>query len=313
MQSITPTSQCADPALNAVLDTARRAFMRGIPILISGETGTGKEVVAQQLHHSGHRCNGAFIAINCSSIPTGLIESELFGYEDGAFTGGRRGGAAGKFEQAHGGTLFLDEIGDMPVELQARLLRVLQERSLTRIGGSRLIRVDPSIVCATHRDLRALVAAKTFREDLYYRLHGLRVTLPPLRERNDIRELIYDQLAQATAGRSPLTLSDAVMDLLLRYRWPGNIRQLGHVIQLAAVLAERTGRVEPQHLPEELCEAVPQDAAGALAVTPMEQAECELIQQALRKHRGNKSAAARYLGIGRATMHRKLRAFGRSD
>ncbi|MBP8120782.1 MAG: sigma-54-dependent Fis family transcriptional regulator, partial [Burkholderiales bacterium] len=184
------TLNTGDARLQAAIDRARRILGRDIPILIQGESGAGKEMFAKGFHNSGPRGSGPFVALNCASIPETLIESELFGYQGGAFTGARKEGAPGKIQQAHGGTLFLDEIGDMPLNLQARLLRVLQERSVTPLGSTRAIHVDISLVCATHRKLREEVARGSFREDLYYRLNGMSVTLPPLRERTDIRALV---------------------------------------------------------------------------------------------------------------------------
>ncbi|MGH8810095.1 MAG: sigma-54-dependent Fis family transcriptional regulator, partial [Noviherbaspirillum sp.] len=309
-----------DPTIDKVLEKAHRAFARDIPVLINGETGTGKEVVARLLHANGPRGKGPFVAINCSSLPASLIESELFGYVEGAFTGGRRGGAIGKLEQANGGTLFLDEIGDMPAELQGRLLRVLQERSFTRLGGANLVSIDISVLCATHRDLHKLVANESFREDLYYRINGLRVALPPLRERHDIKNLILHFLFQATAGRAPLFVADAAMHALLRYSWPGNIRQLSHVIRLAAALAEDDGCISLCHLPQEIVDQRSDDAngnalqpavqAGRQSLAPLERTEYDAIRAALLANNGNISATARNVGISRQTLYRKLKQFG---
>jgi transcriptional regulator of acetoin/glycerol metabolism len=302
----------ADEVSSTAIHVASRAFARDIPVLINGETGTGKEVLARRLHHGSARAAGPFVAINCSSLPAGLIESEFFGYEDGAFTGGRRGGAPGKFEQARGGTLFLDEIGDMPLELQGRLLRVLQERSFTRLGGAKLIAFDAHIVSATHRKLDDLVAAGLFREDLYYRIKGVRVSLPALRERDDKATLI-DALLVREAGAEPLPrLSADARQLLLTYRWPGNIRQLGHVLRLALTLAEGEEEIGVQHLPEELLDEPPA-CARARPSTPaapdacLRDVELNAVREAMDKCAGNVSAAARSLGVARATLYRKLR------
>jgi len=309
----TPAPGSGDAIVERASLIARRALARDIPVLINGETGTGKDVLARHIHDQGARSAGPFVAVNCSAIPAGLIESELFGYEDGAFTGGRRGGAAGRFEQACGGTLFLDEIGDMPLDLQARLLRVLQERNLTRVGGSRPIALDAAVVCATHRDLKTLVARGAFREDLYYRINGLRITLPPLRERPDRRALIESLLARESGGRR-LPISAEAMDALLAYTWPGNIRQLQHAIRLAVVLAEDDGRIERFHLHEDILDAQPvarpAETAGTAAASPLEQAERDVIRATLERHAGNVSAAARELGIGRETLYRRLRTLG---
>ena len=261
---------------------------------------------------------GPFVAINCSSLPAGLIESEFFGYEDGAFTGGRRGGAPGKFELARGGTLFLDEIGDMPLELQGRLLRVLQERSFTRLGGARPIRFDARIVTATHRSLEARVAEGLFREDLFYRIKGVRVCLPALRDRADRALLIEAMLAREANGEPVPRLSADAMRALMAYPWPGNIRQLGNVLRLALTLAEDEGEITCEHLPEEVLD-------GGASVRPMPGArpdtrsmclrelELEAVKATMARCGGNVSAAARSLRVARATLYRKLKLFGMLD
>ncbi|WP_246128770.1 sigma-54-dependent Fis family transcriptional regulator [Zoogloea oleivorans] len=311
--SLTPSdSGGADEVASTAIHVASRAFARDIPVLINGETGTGKEVLARRLHDGSARAAGPFVAINCSSLPAGLIESEFFGYDDGAFTGGRRGGAPGKFEQARGGTLFLDEIGDMPLELQGRLLRVLQERSFTRLGGAKLIAFDAHIVSATHRKLDELVAGGLFREDLYYRIKGVRVSLPALRERDD-RATLIDALLVREAGAEPLPrLSADARQLLLAYRWPGNIRQLSHVLRLALTLAEGEEEIGVQHLPEELLEeplvcAKVRPSAPAVPDACLRDVELNAVREAMDKCAGNVSAAARSLGVARATLYRKLR------
>ncbi|MFL1555352.1 sigma-54-dependent Fis family transcriptional regulator [Pseudomonas sp. O11] len=303
-----------DPALQSALARARQAFARDIPVLINGETGTGKEVFARLLHEGSSRAGEAFVAINCSSIPASLIESELFGHVEGAFTGSRKGGAIGKVEQAHKGTLFLDEIGDMPMELQGRLLRVLQERSFTRLGSSQVIHVDCALICATHRDLKQLSASHGFREDLYYRINGLRVTLPALRERQDLVELIQHLLRAESATRQPLTLSDAALQALLNYRWPGNVRQLYQTLRLAVVLAEDGGEIGLEHLSEDVLEIIEKVADSASmtdsapqAAHTLQAAKLLAIKTAVAASGGNLSAAARSLGIGRATLYRKLK------
>ncbi|WP_341644197.1 sigma-54-dependent Fis family transcriptional regulator [Thauera sp. SDU_THAU2] len=306
-------SMLADPKLSLRIHQAERAFARGIPVLINGETGTGKEVLARHLHDGGPRASGPFVAINCSAIPSGLIESELFGYDDGAFTGARRGGMAGRFEHANGGTLFLDEIGDMPLELQARLLRVLQERTLTRLGSPRSIALDCSVICATHRDLAQRVASGEFREDLYYRINGLRITLPALRERSDLDALIDHFLAREAAPAT-LALTPAARDCLHRHDWPGNIRELQQVLRLGAALAESS--IDLVHLPAELTEtpATPRPAHEPDPLldgkATLQQTEAEAVRAAFLRHDGNISATARTLGIARATLYRKLRGHG---
>ncbi|NKF20859.1 sigma-54-dependent Fis family transcriptional regulator [Solimonas marina] len=292
------------PSRASSADIAQRAFDRDVPVLIGGETGTGKEVLARRLHENGPRRDGPFIAINCSAMPASLIESELFGYEAGAFTGARRGGMVGKFEQANGGTLFLDEIGDMPLELQTRLLRVLQEHELTRLGGGSLVKLDFSLICATHSDLVAMVARQQFRSDLYYRINGLRVILPPLRERKDIDELIGQLLTDESGALAAPRLSAAARSALLRYPWPGNIRELQQALRLGVALAEN-GEIDLPHLPVE----IGQCGAAQVGMGLLERAEVEAVRAAMRQHGGNVSAAARSLGIARATLYRKLRQF----
>lgn len=305
-----------DPELVQRVRQVERAFARDIPVLINGETGTGKEVLARHLHEVGPRASGPFVAINCSAIPASLIESELFGYDGGAFTGARRGGMAGRFEQANGGTLFLDEIGDMPLELQARLLRVLQERTLTRLGSARSIALNCSVICATHRDLVQRVASGEFREDLYYRINGLRITLPALRQRSDLDDLIDHFLAQEMASAvPPLTL--AARHCLYRHNWPGNIRELQQVLRLGVALAEGHS-IDLIHLPTELTAppaALPPDPADMQTHCPdgkatLRQAEAEVVRSAFLRNDRNVSATARNLGIARATLYRKLRNYG---
>jgi transcriptional regulator with PAS, ATPase and Fis domain len=274
---------------------------------------------AKAFHNSGPRQGLPFVALNCASIPETLIESELFGYQGGAFTGARKEGAPGKIQQAHGGTLFLDEIGDMPLNLQARLLRVLQERCVTPLGSTRAIQVDISLVCATHRKLREEVARGTFREDLYYRLNGLSVTLPPLRDRTDIRAMVSKLAASEAASRGEaVKFSEGALQAIENYGWPGNIRQLFNVIRVAiALLDDNETTITETHLPEELFEVMPVAAGNApafdpWAAAPLEGASSldEISRQAalrtLEAAGGNISAAARQLGISRNTLYRKL-------
>ena len=275
-------------------------------------------MLARRLHEESERASGPFVAINCSSLPAGLIESEFFGYEDGAFTGGRRGGAAGKFELARGGTLFLDEIGDMPLELQGRLLRVLQERSFTRLGGARPIRFDARIVTATHRRLEARVAEGLFREDLFYRIKGVRVCLPALRERADRATLIEAMLAREAAGGAAPRLSTDAMRAQKAYAWPGNIRQMNHVLRLALTLAEGEAEITCEHLPEEVLETGASDTPSPATHADtggmcLRELELEAVKATMARCGGNVSAAARSLRVARATLYRKLRLFGLLD
>jgi transcriptional regulator of acetoin/glycerol metabolism len=256
-----------DAQIASVVDKIRRVIDRDIPMLILGETGTGKELLARAIHMDSARAKQPFVAVNCASIPETLIEAELFGYEDGAFTGARRKGAVGKIVQANGGTLFLDEIGDMPVALQAHLLRVLQERQVTPLGSAKSVAVDVSIICATHRNLREMIDRKVFREDLFYRLNGLAVRLPPLRERSDLLALVHrilDQLAEPTRKPRRLQPDSDVMRLFQHYHWPGNVRQLFNVLRTAAVMAANEPTITREHLSDDfLEEALAAQAAGA--------------------------------------------------
>ncbi|MRV71756.1 sigma-54-dependent Fis family transcriptional regulator [Duganella sp. FT92W] len=312
--AVQDTNDMKDTRVEQQLHYGRRAYARNIPVLLTGETGTGKEVAARLLHDTGPRAGGPFIAVNCSAIPASLIESEFFGYVEGAFTGGRSGGAPGKMEQAHGGTLFLDEIGDMPVELQGRLLRVLQERSITRLGGGKPVAIDIAVVCATHRDLPRLVADGAFREDLLYRINGFQVRLPALRERDDFAALAQRVLRDACAAIDVLRISGPAMAALQAYAWPGNIRQLQHVLRVAALYAEETGRIEPAHLPPEVtaggqCPGAPGGEPVA-ALTHFKQNESAFIRGALHDTGGNISATAQRIGISRHTLYRKMRQYG---
>ncbi|MFN3985214.1 MAG: sigma-54-dependent Fis family transcriptional regulator [Rhodocyclaceae bacterium] len=325
-----------DVCLARAIDRARRVQGKDIPVLIQGESGVGKELFAQAFHNSGPRADGPFVALNCAAVPETLIESELFGYVGGAFTGARREGAIGKIQQAHGGTLFLDEIGDMPLGMQARLLRVLQERCVTPVGAHKSIPVDISLVCATHRVLRDAVARGAFREDLYYRVNSLTVSLPPLRERSDIRCIVRRILAleSTEARRDDIVIGEEVMRFFERYAWPGNVRQLHNVIRVAvALLDPDEAEIRPVHLPEELFSAAPSEAEGGQAAgagcsdpaqtaqgLPMranglafDEASCRLdrleleaIQAVMRQVGGNISAAARKLGVSRNRLYRKL-------
>ena len=317
-----------DARLQLALDRAARIMGKDIPLLIQGESGVGKELFARAFHYSSPRQDGPFVAVNCAAIPENLIESELFGYVGGAFTGARREGAVGKIQQAHGGTLFLDEIGDMPLAMQARLLRVLQERCVTPVGAQRNVPVDITLVCATHRVLRESVRNGSFREDLYYRVNGLTVTLPPLRDRSDIRSIVAIILAsEVDPARGEVTISEQVLDFFERYPWPGNVRQLQNVIRVAvALLDDDEYEILPLHLPEELFGSDPMDDAEsgqasavaasspAAAAVPVQVAagrsldeiELDAISRVMLEEGGNVSAAARRLGISRNTLYRKI-------
>ncbi len=308
-----------DARWRAAAGKVRRVLDKPIAVLVEGESGVGKEFFARAVHDSSARRQGPFVAINCAAIPEHLIESELFGYSPGAFTGARREGSPGRLRQAHGGTLFLDEIGDMPLPLQARLLRVLQEREVVPLGGGPAVKVDFALVCATHRKLREAVAAGQFRADLYWRINGLSVQLPSLRERDDFAALTQRLLREFAPGRE-LRLAPEVLGALSRHDWPGNLRQYASVLRTAcALLDEGEDCIGWAQLPDDLQDDLmraPATAASSPPATPQGVASAgprslrELsqaaIRQALQDCRGNVSEAARRLGISRQTLYRKM-------
>ena len=309
-----------DTRVTAVCMNLKRVIGRDIAILIQGETGTGKEWFARAIHNEGPRRRAPFVAVNCASIPETLIESELFGYEEGAFTGARRKGSVGKIMQAQGGTLFLDEIGDMPLLLQARLLRVLQERQVTPLGSAKSHPVDLSVICATNHRLRELVAQGTFRADLYYRLNGFCVSLPPLRKRTDLIVLVSRILQKESAQKEYPGVAPEVMELFLRHPWPGNLRQLANVLRTALAMCEGEGEIRMEHLPDDFldelsglpeygdaADAVPQQVSVMATCDDLQSVEMHAIRQALDASRGNISAASRKLGISRNTIYRRLK------
>jgi transcriptional regulator of acetoin/glycerol metabolism len=245
-----------DPQVALVLRKLQMVRDRGIPVMILGETGTGKDLLAQAVHNDSERANRPFVSVNCASIPETLIESELFGYEEGAFTGARRRGSPGKILQANGGTLFLDEIGDMPSQLQARLLRVLQERRVNPLGSTKEYEVDVAIICATNRNLKDLIARGVFREDLYYRLNGLVVKLPALRDRQDFEVVARRILSTLCDCGNHIEISDEVMALFRRYKWPGNLRQLHNLLRTAVAMVGCEGSIQVHHLPDDFLDEV---------------------------------------------------------
>ena len=258
-----------DPQVAAVLHKLQRVQGSDIPIMILGETGAGKDILAQAIHNDSVRARKPFVSINCASIPETLIESELFGYEEGAFTGAKRRGATGKIQMAHGGTLFLDEIGDMPVQLQARLLRVLQERRVTPLGSGKEYDVDVMLICATNKNLKALIGKGLFREDLYYRLNGLVVRLPALRERSDFAVVTHKILHSLCPPGQQIGISDEVMGLFQRYRWPGNIRQLHNLLRTAVVMVGGSGNIGTEHLPDDFLDEVREHLSNTLHPEPV--------------------------------------------
>ncbi len=307
-----------DPEMARSVARAKQLLNRDIPLLLYGPTGSGKGVFAKALHMSSSRADRAFVAVNCAAIPETLIESELFGYKPGAFTGADRRGSPGKIVQAHRGTLFLDEIGDMPLSLQARLLRVLEEKEVVPLGGSTPISVDISIVSATHRDLESLIQAGAFREDLYYRLDGVTLTLPPLRDRSDRRELIMHILAcQAEASQRTLDIDEDALILLMNYGWPGNVRELSNALRLCAALCSRDC-ITMADIPEKVRTTnggLERRATNAQPVrerlhSPLTAAEYTTLLKELQATHWNVAKTARKLKMSRNTLYRKMRRFG---
>jgi formate hydrogenlyase transcriptional activator len=299
-------------ALRRVLKEVETVAPTDSTVLVRGETGTGKELVARALHELSPRRGRTFVKVNCAAIPSGLLESELFGHEKGAFTGAICQ-KAGRFELAHQGTLFLDEVGDIPPELQAKLLRVLQEQEFERLGSTRTIKVDVRLVTATNRDLARMVADGTFRADLYYRLNVFPVVLPPLRERpDDIPRLVshFTQRFARRMGRRIETIPSAVMDALVRYPWPGNVRELQNVIERAVILSPGSSLQVPSG---DLQPAAEQTAAPAPAAATLADAEREHIVGALRETGGvlgGPAGAAARLGMKRSTLYKKMKKLG---
>lgn len=302
-----------DTRWRASADKARKVLDKGIPVLIQGESGVGKELFARALHDSSARRHAPFVAINCAAIAENLIEAELFGYAPGAFTGARKEGAPGRLREADGGTLFLDEIGDMPLALQTRLLRVLQERKVTPVGSGRAVEVDFALVCATHCKLREAAEAGRFRADLYYRVNGLTVQLPALRERDDFVALTR-KLLRDLHPHADLTVDGALLARLAAWHWPGNVRQYANMLRTAcAMLEPYDACIDWRHLPDDITEALLDDAVAAATPGPeafqsLDALSRAAIQQALEQSHGNVSSAARALGISRQTLYRKLAA-----
>ncbi len=302
------------PLLDRALQQARRVARTNATVLINGESGTGKELVARMIHTESLRVRGEFVAVNCAGLTESIIESELFGHVKGAFTGAVRA-KKGKFELAHGGTLFLDEIGEIPLNVQVKLLRVLQEREVEPVGGEETVPIDVRLICATHRDLDALVKAGRFREDLYYRIKVIVLRLPALRERpEDIPTLAdhFRKLANDRNKRKVLGFTPAALERLQGYAWPGNVRELENVVEQAVVLC-RGDTVEVGDLPEEITgDRGPQDVLRIPVGNTLADAERELILETLRKAGGNKTQAAKMLGIGVRTLYRKLEEYGQA-
>jgi PAS domain S-box-containing protein len=297
------------PQIQQVFGLIRSVADTNVTVLIHGETGTGKELVARAIHYESPRSNESFVAVNCAALPEALLESELFGHVKGAFTGAVSD-RKGRFEMADGGTLFLDEIAETGYETQAKLLRVLENREFERVGDSATRRVDVRLICATNRNLRELVAEGRLREDLYYRINVVTIDLPPLRERpGDIPLLIEHFVAKLSeeTGKTVSGISADAMDLLIDYAWPGNVRELENALGHAFVHS-RGGPIVPEHLPPDLTGGVAHiTSSGLRAVGSMGEMEKVLIEQALKQTGGNQTRAARNLGISRSSLWRKMK------
>ncbi|MFY0545956.1 sigma-54 interaction domain-containing protein [Brevibacillus sp. H7] len=291
------------PAIREAREMAETFARTDATVLILGESGTGKELFAQGIHLSSSRATGPFVAVNCAALPGNLLESELFGYDEGAFTGARKGGKPGLFELAHGGTLFLDEIGEMSLPIQALLLRVLQEKKVRRIGGERVIPVDVRIVAATNRELEQLIADKLFRPDLYYRINVLTLELPPLRERlQDIPALTEAIIREIEdRGDKRVNVEDIVYQRFRQYDWPGNVRELRNVVERMVLLfrSDRLGEADVKFFSKKL------ERNGRLG--GRQDTERTMIEYALRQTQGNRGEAAKLLGMDRTTLWRKIK------
>jgi two-component system response regulator HydG len=299
------------PVMQRLSEMIARVAASDVAVLVHGETGTGKELVVHAIHDGSARCKRPFIGINCAAVPASLLESELFGHVRGAFTDAKSN-RAGIFVEANGGTLFLDEVGDMTLEMQAKLLRALQERRVRPIGGSAEVAFDVRVIAATHHDLEELVRSGRFREDLLFRLNVVTIEVPPLRERSgDVLEIASARLASAAAreGRAPLHLSPAVADLLVRYDWPGNVRELENCIERAVALA-RTAAFSPDDLPDRIrrhrADRVVETGDADNVMMSLDEFEMRYIRHVVKLMGGNKTRAAELLGVDRRTLHRRL-------
>ncbi len=299
------------PKMKALKAMALHVAPSKATLLIQGESGTGKELLARAIHQSSKRKGHTFIAINCGAIPENLLESELFGYEEGSFTGARRGGKLGKFEIAHNGTIFLDEIGDMPLHLQVKILRVLQERRVERVGGTRSIPIDVRIIAATHRDLDAMVKTGEFREDLYYRLNVIPIMIPPLRDRlEDVPILVHYYLDyySTVTDRSVSGITQETIDIMANYPWPGNVRELGNVVEYCVTMVAG-GEITAVTLPQRIKMAHNPEAQNSSLNLKMLEREAIMKALTVVDREGHKDDAAKLLGISRATLYRKIKDY----
>jgi DNA-binding NtrC family response regulator len=301
--------------MEEVLRKIRLVSPTRMNVLIQGESGTGKELVARAVHAMSPRRGKPFLPLNCAAIPETLLESELFGHEKGAFTGAIAA-RQGKMEAAEGGTLFLDEVGDMALSLQAKLLRAIEQKEISHVGGSQVIHVDVRILAATNSDLKAKVADKEFREDLFYRLNVFNIVVPPLRDRREDIPKLADQFLQEIARENRMerkAVSPEALKAMLAYRWPGNVRELRNGMEVAALVAKGEA-IEPEDLPPEvMAGAIPPSTAGPIPLPgsrTLEEIERDAIRAALKETGGNKTQAAKILGIGLRTLHRKVKEYG---
>lgn len=308
----------SSPGIVAARSLARRAARGDSNVLLLGETGVGKEVFARAIHEAGRRAHGSFVVVNCAAVPESLMESELFGYEEGAFTGALRTGRPGKFEQASGGTIFLDEIGDMPLMLQAKVLRAIQERTIERLGGAREIPVDARLIAATNKNLHEMVATGEFREDLYYRLDVITITIPPLRERKqDMPEIVdyFLKRLNKVCHTCVKGIHPTVMDAFLRHTWPGNLRELENVLERGLNLTDGD-EIHPEDIPIYFWEtptSQPDVSAGFRGPgldDSLAAHERAILAAALRAAGNNRTRAARMLNISRSGLYKKLRRYG---
>jgi PAS domain S-box-containing protein len=300
------------PRMQRLFDLVPTVAASSSTVLILGESGSGKELLARAVHAQSPRAEGPFVAVNCGALPDSLLEAELFGYLKGAFTDARAD-KPGRFARARGGTIFLDEIGEISQAMQVRLLRVLQERVYEPLGAVEPVAADVRVVAATNRDLQAMVAEGSFRLDLYYRLNVVRLHLPPLRDRPEdiplLAEHFIDRLNRLQ-GRHVSGITETALAVLARHRFPGNVRELENVIE-RAFITSGSGPIDLEHLPEELhTPAAASPASAGQAASPLARAEAEALAEALRRHRGNRAAVAAELGIHRATLYRKMVAHG---
>jgi DNA-binding NtrC family response regulator len=298
-------------AMRRVFELIEKVAPAKAPVAISGESGTGKEMVARSIHNLSVRRDKPFIAVNCASIPPTLIESEIFGHERGAFTGANQR-RPGVFELAHCGTLFLDEVGEIPIELQAKLLRVLEEGKLRRVGGKAEIDVDVRVLCSTNRDLKAEIKANHFREDLFFRLNVFQIVLPPLRERREDTPLLIQHFVEKFSGEAGKHISGMhpdALDLLKNYEWPGNIRELRNAVERAIILCDDE-LIQREHLPPDMVGKAPERQSFRLAYgLPLEVVEKEYILGTLQRNRGNKARTAEILGVSEKTLYNKLNRY----